>query len=300
MKAMNRAHAAYQNPLNPFPHRYRSTIRLCMSLLGLPLLSLLFFSSVSNATTLRSNTVLVAKAANGSSAETPGDWDSLLKSAEAAEASNDNLQALNLYNQLLLLRPHSASIWNRHGLTAMRLQDYGTAVRSLSEAVRDHPINGAYYESLAWALLAGGDFAGASEQSRTAILMFQRENRFSLYPFFIRYFAEHAQAQPEQAALSLRYAKRNLRDRTWPLPVLEYLSDQLPKNQLLASVSSLREETEAHLIIGLREYFIGDAEQGRQHLSWAAGVGDPRASGQAIAHAFRFNGGMEHQLGRLF
>jgi tetratricopeptide (TPR) repeat protein len=231
--------------------------------------------------------------------EIPSDWETLLQSAEAAEANNDDIQALNLYNQLLVLRPHNASIWNRHGLAAMRLQDFSTAVRSLSEAVRDYPINGSYYESLAWALLARGDYLGASERSRTAILMYQRENNFSLYPFFIRFIAEHAQDQSEQAALSLRYAKRNLRDRSWPLPLLEYLSEQLPQNQLLASVSNLREETEAHLIIGLREYFIGDTERGRQHLTWAAGAGDPRASGQAVAHAFRFNG-LNQQVGGVF
>lgn len=226
-------------------------------------------------------------------------WDTLLYQAEAAETDRDPVRAIDLYNQLLLLRPHNAQIWNRHGLTAMQLKDFTMAVHSLKEAVRDHPINGSYYESLAWALFARGDFASASEQARTAILMYQRENQFSLYPFFIRYFAEHAQGQPAQAELSIRYAKRNLRDRAWPLPVLEYLSGQLPLQQMLAQVTSLREETEAHLIIGLQKHFTGDATKAQLHLNWAAGAGDPRASGQAVAHAFRKNEA-NHQLGGLF
>jgi tetratricopeptide (TPR) repeat protein len=299
MIGMIRAHVASLAPVNPLLIRCRRRILDSICHCGLVLLALVSFQGALLASNQPKNTREAPLPIDTAANEMPSDWETLLQSAEAAEANNDDIQALNLYNQLLVLRPHNASIWNRHGLAAMRLQDFSTAVRSLSEAVRDYPINGSYYESLAWALLARGDYSGASERSRTAILMYQRENNFSLYPFFIRFIAEHAQDRSDQAALSLRYAKRNLRDRSWPLPLLEYLSENLSQNQLLANVSNLREETEAHLIIGLREYFIGDSERGRQHLTWAAGVGDPRASGQAVAHAFRFNG-LNQKVGGVF
>ncbi len=299
MNGMIRAHVASLAPNNPSPIGWRHNVLAYVGGWQLLLLFYFFLNGPVSANNQQNNGWIAPIPTDTSANEIPLDWDALLQSAEAAEASSDDLQALYLYHQLLLLRPHNAFIWNRHGLAAMRLQDYSTAVRSLSEAVRDYPINGSYYESLAWALLARGDYSGASERSRTAILMYQRENTFSLYPFFIRFIAEQAQDQSEQAALSLRYAKRNLRDRAWPLPLLEYLSEQLSPNQLLASVSNLREETEAHLIIGLREYFIGDSEQGRKHLKWAAGAGDPKASGQAVAHAFRPNG-LNQQVGGVF
>jgi tetratricopeptide (TPR) repeat protein len=226
-------------------------------------------------------------------------WNELLISAQAAEKNNDDIKALEIYTELLLMRPNHAVIWNRHGLVALRLQDYANATKSFEKAVRDHPVNGGYYESLSWSLLAQGKFAQASEQARTAILMYHRENRFSLYPFFIRYIAEHAQKQSDQAQISLNYAKRNLRDRAWPLPILEYLSKQLERNQLLASVSDLREETEAHLIIGLNEYFAGNIELAGMHLTWVASAGDPNASGQVLAHVFQ-NHLAGRKLGGLF
>ncbi len=188
--------------------------------------------------------------------------------------AGDFKQAFKVYDMVVQAHPNQIVAWNRRGISALNLEKYGVALESLSRAVQDQPMNGFFYESLAWAHFCVGDMESAVKEARTSALMYQREGKFSLYPLLISYFGYVTLDDKPRAVTSLNFARRSAREAMWPFPVLEFLEGRLTGNDLLASVSNKQEETEARVYLGMQLKQEGRSEAAKLQLDWVARHGD--------------------------
>ena len=208
----------------------------------------------------------------------------LLGQAMIYSERQQHAAAFSAYNTIVETFPQHAFAWNRRGLAAFNLEDFDEALRSFERATESQPVNGFFYESLAWVHLCRGEFPAAAESAKTASLMYNRAGESTLYPLLITYFAYLESGADLNAQRTLSYALQN-RPGAWPTPVVDYLAGQMDASELISQVTNSAEETEAHTYIGLRLKSLGEAERSRRHLSWVARRGDPRVFEYTLARS---------------
>jgi tetratricopeptide (TPR) repeat protein len=201
-------------------------------------------------------------------------------------------EAFSSYDAIVRRFPDHAFAWNGRGLAAFNMENFDAALVSFERATADQPVNGFFYESIAWTQMCRGEFDDAAESAKTASLMYNREGQMSLYPLLIAYFAYRETGDAANAARTLRYAEGNVRSRAWPLPVLQYVSGRIGPNELIGSVTNTAEETEAHTYIGLVLRQSGDHREAARHLDWVRHRGDPRVFEYTLARSLGEPAGM--------
>lgn len=196
----------------------------------------------------------------------------------------DYAEAFSAYDSIVKLYPQHALAWNRRGLAAYNMEDFDLALASFERATQSKPVNGFYYESIAWTRMCRGEYRAAAESAKTAALMYSREGETSLYPVLIAYLASFESGDMENASRALEYALKN-RGYDWPGPVVDYFSGSTDADELISSVKSRAEETEAHTYIGLQLRLQGEVEAASRHLEWVQRQGDPRVFEYTLARA---------------
>ncbi len=194
-------------------------------------------------------------------------------------------KAFQSYDSIVQSHPQNVFAWNQRGLAAYNLEDFDEALNSFERATADQPVNGFFYESLAWTRMCRGEFTQAAESAKTATLMYNREGHSTSYPLLIAYFSYLESGDPNSAQRSLRYAIKNHKPNQWPAPVLGYLNGQLNEAELISYVTNSAEETEAHTYIGLKLRNQGEEGKAMKHLSWVSRNGDPRVFEYTVARA---------------
>ena len=182
--------------------------------------------------------------------------------------------AFDAYNWITQQNPQHSGAWNGRGLAAFNLEDFDEALASFQRSVADQPVNGFYYESIAWAQMCRGKFQEAAESAKLALLMYNRKGITSLYPLLIAFFSYHESGDSENALRTLQYASKDKLTDHWPTPVIRYLNGKIDEAKLISFVSSLAEETEAHTYIGLYMRLLGETETANRHLNWVSQHGD--------------------------
>jgi len=195
-------------------------------------------------------------------------------------------EAFSTYDRIVEYYPKHAFAWNGRGIAAFNMENFDDALSSFQRATADRPVNGFFYESLAWTLMCRGEFERAAESAKTASLMYDRKGESSLYPLLIAYFAHLEAGEKEQADRALSYARQNKRGHRWPNPVVDYLSGAIAEEELIGLVTDSAQETEAHTYIGLHLRSRGEAEQAARHLDWVSREGDPRVFEYTLARVF--------------
>ena len=193
-------------------------------------------------------------------------------------------EAFTAYDSIVQLYPKHALAWNRRGLAAFNMEDFDLALASFERATESQPVNGFFYESIAWTRMCRGEFQAAAESAKTASLMYSREGETSLYPVLIAYLASIEFGDLENAKRALDYAKKN-RGYIWPGPVVDYFSGSMSAAEMISCVTSLAEETEAHTYIGLKLRLLGENVAASRHLDWVGRQGDPRVFEYTLARA---------------
>jgi tetratricopeptide (TPR) repeat protein len=194
-------------------------------------------------------------------------------------------EAFSSYDLIVQRYPQHAFAWNGRGLAAFNLQDFDTALTSFQMATIDQPVNGFFYESLAWTQMCRGEFVDAAESAKKASLMYSRRGESSAYPLLIAYFSYHEVGDAKNALRTLDYANRNKPINQWPAPVIDYLSEKIDEAALISYVTNRAEETEAHTYIGLYLRLLGDTHAASQHLNWVSQHGDPQVFEYTLARA---------------
>jgi tetratricopeptide (TPR) repeat protein len=191
--------------------------------------------------------------------------------------------AFDAYNWITQQNPQHSGAWNGRGLAAFNLENFDEALASFQRSVADQPVNGFYYESIAWTQMCRGKFQEAAESAKLASLMYNRKGTTSLYPLLIAFFSYHESGDSGNALRTLKYAsKDNLVDQ-WPAPVIRYLNGKIDEAKLISFVSSLAEETEAHTYIGLYMRLLGETETANRHLIWVSQHGDSKVFEYTLA-----------------
>jgi tetratricopeptide (TPR) repeat protein len=193
--------------------------------------------------------------------------------------------ALASYDLIIKRYPNHAFAWNGHGLAAFNLGDFDTALSSFQMATVDQPVNGFFYESLAWTQMCRGEFSAAAESAKIASLMYSRKGETSAYPLLIAYFSYHETGNAKNALTTLRYANKNKPVNQWPAPVIDYLSEKIDESDLISFVTNSAEETEAHTYIGLYLRLLGQNDEASQHLNWVSNYGNPNVFEYTLARA---------------
>ena len=189
------------------------------------------------------------------------------------------------YDAIIQGHPTHAFAWNGRGLAAFNLEDFDEALHSFLMAIADQPVNGFFYESLAWTQLCRAEFSAAAESAKTAALMYNRSGETSVYPLLIAYFAYHESGDALNALRALEYANKNKPLNQWPSPVIDYLSEQISATQLISHVTNTAEETEAHTYIGLYLRLLGETRSANRHLQWVSRHGNPHVFEYTLARA---------------
>ncbi|MGB0415690.1 MAG: tetratricopeptide repeat protein [Coraliomargarita sp.] len=218
--------------------------------------------------------------------ENESDLSAMLGQAMIYSERQEHQEAFSAYNSIVRAFPQHAFAWNRRGLAAFNLEDFDEALDSFERATESQPVNGFFYESLAWTHMCRGEFPEAAESAKTASLMYNREGESTLYPILIAYFAYVESGDDLNARRTLAYAVKN-RSNTWPSPVIEYLANRIDASDLISFVTNTAEETEARTYIGLKLKALGDTENSDRHLNWVARQGDPRVFEYTLARSLK-------------
>lgn len=228
--------------------------------------------------------------------------DALISFEHALEANSNDLSArlgqamiyaeqerhqdaFSSYDLIVQRYPQHAFAWNGRGLAAFNLEDFDTALTSFQMATVDQPVNGFFYESLAWTHMCRGEFTDAAESAKKASLMYSRKGEASTYPLLIAYFSYHESGDAKNALRALRYANKNKPVNQWPAPVIDYLSEKIDEAELISYVTNSAEETEAHTYIGLYLRLLGEVDAANQHLQWVSRYGDSQVFEYTLARA---------------
>jgi tetratricopeptide (TPR) repeat protein len=195
-------------------------------------------------------------------------------------------QAFTSYDAIVQRFPRHAFAWNGRGLAAFNMEDFDEALNSFEQATADQPVNGFFYEALAWTRMCRGEFTQAAESAKHATLMYNRRGETSAYPLFIAYFAYLETGDSDNARRALNYAVANKSQDQWPTPVIDYLSKKITAEQLISCITNTTEETEAHTYIGLNLHQQGDLKGTMAHLEWVSQHGDPEVFEYTLARAF--------------
>ena len=196
-------------------------------------------------------------------------------------------KAFATYDSIIQQHPRHIDAWGGRGIAAFNMGDFDEALSSFEEATADTPINGFYYESLAWTQMCRGDFKEAAATAKTATLMYGRAGENSVYPLLIAYFSYLETSDQESAERTLKYAQQNSPVNQWPSPVIAYLSGKIDEDQLISYVMDTAQETEAHTYIGLQLRQSDHPDRATKHLKWVSTHGDPRVFEQTLARTFQ-------------
>ncbi len=213
------------------------------------------------------------------------DLSALLGQAMIYADQQQHDKAFSTYDTIIRNYPRHAFAWNGRGLAAFNLEDFDEALSSFQHATADQPVNGFFYESLAWTQMCRGEFKQAAESAKTATLMYGRKGETSVYPLMIAYFSYLEMGDDQSAQRTLTYADKNRPINQWPSPVIDYLQGKIDKSGLISYVMDTTQETEAHTYIGLKlrnEKQLADAERS---LNWVSKHGDPRVFEYTLARA---------------
>ena len=191
--------------------------------------------------------------------------------------------AFAAYDSIIQQNPQHIHAWNGRGLAAFNLEDFDEALFSFQTAVVDQPVNGFFYESIAWVQMCRGEFDKAAESAKKASLMYSRKGKTSLYPLLIAYFSYHESGDAENASRALKYASKNKSANHWPAPVIDYLTGKIDEAGLISFVSDSAEETEAHTYIGLYMRLLGEVKTAYRHLNWVSQNGDQQVFEYTLA-----------------
>lgn len=194
-------------------------------------------------------------------------------------------EAFASYDVIVQHYPQHAFAWNGRGLAAFNLEDFDTALTSFKMATVDQPVNGFFYESLAWTQMCRGEFVDAAESAKKASLMYSRKGETSVYPLLIAYFSYHESGDAQNALRTLEYANKNKPVNQWPAPVIDYLSEKIGEADLISFVTNPAEETEAHTYIGLYLRLLGETDAADQHLQWVSQNGNSQVFEYTLARA---------------
>lgn len=195
--------------------------------------------------------------------------------------------AFESYDVIVRQHPKHAFAWNGRGLAAFNMEDFDEALHSFVQATAEQPVNGFYYESLAWTQMCRGEYSDAVASAKTATLMYNKKRESSAYPLLIAYFAYIETGDLQNAQTTLRYAVQNSPLKIWPAPVIDYLAGNLSESDLISSVTNTAEETEAHTYIGLHHRSKDEVDKAMLHLDWVARNGDPRVFEYTLSRALQ-------------
>ncbi|NBB78908.1 MAG: tetratricopeptide repeat protein [Verrucomicrobia bacterium] len=203
-----------------------------------------------------------------------------------------HLDAFQAFDIITDQHPRHAFAWNGRGLAAFNLENFDEALLSFKQATAEQPMNGFFYESLAWTLMCDGQFQEAAQSAKQATLMYHKSSESSAYPLLIAYFSYLETGDVRNAQTTLRYAAENKPPNRWPAPVVDYLQGTLTEAELISFVTDTTQETEAHTYIGLKLRKEGEADAAGKHLSWVAQHGDPRVFEYTLARVLNLRAGV--------
>ena len=213
-----------------------------------------------------------------------GDLSALLGRAMIHAERMDYKEAFTAYDSIVRLYPQHSLAWNRRGLAAFNMENFDLALVSFERATESHPVNGFFYESIAWTRMCLGEYEAAAQSAKTASLMYSREGETSLYPVLIAYLASFESGDIDNAKRALEYAKKN-RGYAWPGPVVDYFAGSMTAAEMISCVTNRAEETEAHTYIGLQLRLLGEEDVASRHLDWVGRQGDPSVFEYTLARA---------------
>lgn len=217
--------------------------------------------------------------------ENEADLSALLGQAMILADMQRHSEAFATYDAIVKSYPRHAFAWNGRGLAAFNMEDFDTALNSFEQATTEQPINGFFYESLAWTQMCRGEFSDAVRSAKQATLMYNKSSESSTYPLLIAYFAYLETGDRANAQNTLKYAAQNKPLHSWPGPVIDYLADVIGATELISFVTDTAQETEAHTYIGLKLRAAGLDQDAKKHLDWVSRHGDRRVFEYTLARA---------------
>jgi len=221
--------------------------------------------------------------------ENKGDLSALLGEAMIFADLERHAEAFATYDSIVQAYPRHAFAWNGRGLAAFNMEDFDTALSSFQHATAEQPINGFFYETLAWTQMCRGEYPKAAASAKTATLMYNKKSENSTYPTLIAYFAYLETGDLRNAEASLKYAVQNKPLNAWPAPVIDYLAGSINASELISFVTDSAHETEAHTYIGLKLRVTGHEQEAKEHLEWVAKHGDSRVFEYTLARALNLH-----------
>lgn len=221
---------------------------------------------------------------NQALAHDPADLSARLGQAMVFQELQRHKDAFAAYDLIVQKHPDHAFAWNGRGLAAFNQGDFDHALSSFQRATTDQPVNGFFYESLAWTHFCRGEHEAAARAAKQATLMYHHNGENAAYPLLIAYFSQLEAGFADEARRTLQYALKNKpANNAWPSPIFDYLTGNLSRVDLISHVTNTAEETEAHTYIGLRLRSGGADKEAEPHFDWVALKGNKQVFEYTLA-----------------
>lgn len=130
------------------------------------------------------------------------------------------------------------------------------------------PDNAKIYHAIAVSQICNSDYHNAAESAKMASLMYNKKGLEAPYSLIIAYFSYAQINDKDNMQQVLSFSKKLDFSPEWPLPIIEYMKDEIEAPELISMVQSDKEEIEAHTYIGLQLQLDGEFQDSQKHLNW--------------------------------
>lgn len=173
--------------------------------------------------------------------------------------------AVDEYDQAIALDPANASAYTSRGTTLIAKGEIARALADYSKALELAPGSSRVLMVFAGARYGSGDFAGAASLLSGKV---DDQDPMSAYIAIYRYLAQRRLGERTGTLPASEIGEAI--PKTWPYPVIEFLSGRKSEKQLRAAAKSADQTCEAAYYIGQWQMLQGDIVEGAKSLQAAA------------------------------
>jgi tetratricopeptide (TPR) repeat protein len=201
--------------------------------------------------------------------------DARLNRGNAYLQSGEYEKAIDDFTKVIKAEPEDAQAFYGRANARKRLGYWQLAISDLDEAISRNPrFSRAYFlrSMLALTLDLG---AQASQDALACISIKGWDSDAAPYCGIVAHLGYRISGQPEQANKVLADTMENVHSRSWPYPIIAYMSQQSSLETLLNQANSKNKATEARTYAGMERYLAGDRIGAISLFEWVTRNGNP-------------------------
>ena len=142
----------------------------------------------------------------------------------------------------------------------------------LKDNIEKMPRDPDLYNIISQMLFLDGDYISAIKQAKKSILLYEKQESNPVLPYIITYLSHLKLNNRSELKVTINYIKKSNKN-IWASRIINYMTKNLNKGELLALVKDPSEELKAHTYIALFLIFKNNKLEAEKHLNWVLSKG---------------------------